>query len=150
MESKKSQNSTLAISHADSKDLERFCQKIGITKKEYIRLSLNYFRRYGIDPMINENPHSEVTKILKRVEDLFAFGKAQETKILLPFLKRIEELFQTIKGENEQEQINLKIILYILCIKDSEKSNISKVAELFKSRYEFIENFVNEKIPNAH
>lgn len=111
MEAKKDKNSTLAISQSESQRLDRFCKKIGVTKKEYITASLDYFKLHGIDPTTNENPKTEITKILVRIEDLFAFNKAQETKILMPALKKIIELDQISKKNNSDKLDNIGILL---------------------------------------
>lgn len=145
MDNKKQQNSTMAISQSDSARLDKFCRKIGITKKEFISVSLDYFKVHGIDPTTNENPKSEITKILKRIEDLFAFSKAQETKILLPFLKKIEELNQKSSKNIEDLSLNNMIILYILSEKEKGNSDIMKAINIFSSRYDFIKTFIDSK-----
>lgn len=77
-------NSTVAISPADAKRLDNFCAKIGVTKKDFISLSLDYFMKNGIDPTKHETPTSEVAKITKRIDQFFAFFKKQEQDILRP------------------------------------------------------------------
>ena len=49
-------NSTVAVSPEIGKKLERFCASCGITKKDFISLSLDYFQRYGINPAKHESP----------------------------------------------------------------------------------------------
>ena len=58
-------NSTVAVSPEIGKKLERFCDSCGITKKDFISLSLDYFQRYGINPAKHESPAKEMEKLIK-------------------------------------------------------------------------------------
>ena len=106
---------SIGVAKKDSDDLEKFCRKIGCSKKDYIRISLNYFKAYGVDPLKNESPQIEIAKIFKRIEDLFAFGKAQESKIIIPAMKKVEENMQVVKGnfENKGDSKILESILFL-------------------------------------
>lgn len=59
-------NSTVAVSPEIGKKLERFCDSCGITKKDFISLSLDYFQRYGINPAKHESPAKEMEKLIKK------------------------------------------------------------------------------------
>lgn len=49
-------NSTVAVSPEIGKKLERFCDSCGITKKDFISLSLDYFQRYGSGCILQGKP----------------------------------------------------------------------------------------------
>jgi len=53
-QTKKIKNSTLAIDQNISNRLDLFCKKNGITKKDFIALSLDYFDRTGVDIHSND------------------------------------------------------------------------------------------------
>ena len=58
-------NSTVAVSPEIGKKLERFCASCGITKKDFISLSLSYFESQGINPAKHETPKAEMEKVTK-------------------------------------------------------------------------------------
>lgn len=60
---KPTRNTTVAVSPEVGKKLERFCSMCGITKKDFISLSLDYFQRYGINPANHESPAKEMEKL---------------------------------------------------------------------------------------
>lgn len=59
----KPKNSTLAIDSHTSLMLDVFSRKHGITKKEFIRVALDYFERTGIDPLSEAVPNSDMNQI---------------------------------------------------------------------------------------
>lgn len=77
-------NSTVAVSPEIGKKLERFCASCGITKKDFISLSLDYFQRYGINPVKHESPAQEMQSLIKRVNQIVAFIRKQEQEALRP------------------------------------------------------------------
>lgn len=77
-------NSTVAVSPEIGKKLERFCASCGITKKDFISLSLDYFQRYGINPVKHESPAQEMQTLIKRVNQIVAFIRKQEQEALRP------------------------------------------------------------------
>jgi hypothetical protein len=68
-------NSTVAVSPEIGKKLERFCDSCGITKKDFISLSLDYFQRYGINPAKHESPAKEMEKLIKKIRMCFSDRK---------------------------------------------------------------------------
>lgn len=61
----KERNSTIAISPADMVSLSRFCTENNISKKDFISLSLSYFKQWGINPAVHESPSQEMQKLIK-------------------------------------------------------------------------------------
>ena len=59
----KPKNSTLAIDSQTSLMLDIFIKKHGLTKKEFIRVALDYFERTGIDPLSDAVPNTDMDQI---------------------------------------------------------------------------------------
>jgi len=91
-------NSTVAISVIDAKKLDRFCKSNALSKKEFITVSLNYFIKEGINPKTHESPHAELSKLNKRIDQLFGFIKKQEQDLLKPIAL---EMVRSSKAQNE-------------------------------------------------
>ena len=92
-------NSTVAVSPEIGKKLERFCDSCGITKKDFISLSLDYFQRYGINPAKHESPAKEMEKLIKKNDQVIGFIRKQEQDILRPMLEAITTTEARIKAD---------------------------------------------------
>lgn len=92
-------NSTVAVSPEIGKKLERFCASCGITKKDFISLSLDYFQRYGINPAKHESPAKEMEKLIKKNDQVIGFIRKQEQDILRPMLEAITTTEARIKAD---------------------------------------------------
>lgn len=97
----KSVNSTVAISSEENTRLSNFCFRHSLQKKEFIKIALDYFEKNGIDPQIHSEPKTEIEKVLKRIDQLFAFIKVQEKEYLKPAISAI-----TRTEINIQQKIN--------------------------------------------
>lgn len=118
-------NSTVAISSIDAKKLDRFCKSNGLSKKEFISASLNYFIKEGINPKTHESPNAELSKLNKRIDQLFGFIKKQEQDILKPIL---HEIVREYKEQNEYFQIIM--------------NNQKKIHDLIRSESKYIDQQV--------
>jgi hypothetical protein len=98
-ETVKEKNSTVAISPDIVKKLEVFCKGKGITKKDFISLSLSYFERYNIDPVKDESPITEMEKIRKRLDQVIAFIRTQEKNKINPMFEAITTTETRIKKD---------------------------------------------------
>jgi hypothetical protein len=95
----KEKNSTVAISPDVAKKLAGFCQAKGITKKDFISLSLSYFERYGINPAKHESPAEEIEKLRKRLDQVIAFIRTQEKDKINPMFEAITATEVRIKND---------------------------------------------------
>jgi hypothetical protein len=95
----KEKNSTVAISPDVAKKLDIFCRDKGITKKDFISLSLHYFDRFGINPAEHESPTAELEKIRKRLDQVIAFIRTQEKEKLNPMFEAITTTEARIKTD---------------------------------------------------
>ena len=115
-------NSTVAISQDDAKKLEKFCRSIGITKKDFIPLALDYFLKNGIDPAKHESPASEIQKLIKKNDQVIAFIRTQEKDMLRPMLEVFGTMAERIKSDYVTKEDFKKLI-------DSVKLSYAKVLE---------------------
>ncbi len=90
-------NSTVAISPDIAKKLELFCKTNNITKKDFISLSLSYFEMQGVNPAKHESPKTEMEKVIKRLDQFFAFLKKQEQDKINPMFNMVTEAVERIK-----------------------------------------------------
>jgi len=89
MTNNKNTNTTVAISPSENLKLANFCKRNEISKKEFLSVALNFFEKNGINPKTHNDPKSELEKILKRIEQFFAFIKKQEKDYLRPSVQAI-------------------------------------------------------------
>lgn len=105
---------TIGVSEATAQDLGRVASKNKVSRDMAISKMLMFFQTYGIDPFNYEAPHEEMTKIIKRFDQMFAFLKKQEKSILIPTLTSLaskEETEQLIKNSAEYTGVNANMIL---------------------------------------
>ena len=80
---------TVSVSIADNQRLTEYCDNYSIAKKDFISTILNYLESNGINAKIHNAPKTELEKIIKRIDQLFAFYKTQEKTFLRPALNSI-------------------------------------------------------------
>jgi len=69
-EVEKPKNSTLAIDAETSLRLDIFSRKNEITKKDFIKLALDYFERTGINPTSDAVPRTELDEIREALQNI--------------------------------------------------------------------------------
>lgn len=85
----KRQQTTVTIDTDTGARLERLAKANGVSKKEFISLSLDYFEKYGINPAKHESPAQEMQKLIKRIDQVVAFQKVQERDFIRPAMSAI-------------------------------------------------------------
>lgn len=127
---------TLTIGREESKQLERFCKAHGMTKKDFVSLSLSYFQREGIDPKNHESPKGEITKITKRLDQFFAFFKTQENELIRPLAismgerNRLDDLrIKTIIQNQEEIKQGINSVLQSIQVLRDMESSLSMMTE---------------------
>lgn len=88
---------TITVEQSDSKRLERLAGDM--SKKEYITKALDYFEKYGIDPRTHESPEKEMSKFVKRCDQVIAFIRKQESDILRPLCVSVNTTEQRIQSD---------------------------------------------------
>lgn len=155
-------NSTVAVSPEIGKKLERFCASCGITKKDFISLSLDYFQRYGINPAKHESPAKEMEKLIKKNDQVIGFIRKQEHDILRPMLEAItateariktaldsiatsERLNQFVQAIQENTEIQQDTRKKLIEAVSNAYSQNAKQNEEVKHAIEVLAGFMDEK-----
>lgn len=110
----KTKITTIAIDEFTNEELTKFCKSNHLTKKAFIKNSLAYFQRNGVNPIIHETPKIELTKLGKRIESSIEILRGIETKTLIPnqteLLIKLEEMRELfVKLGNVQIKQNQQI-----------------------------------------
>jgi len=81
---------TINVDEATREDLKTYCKKQGITQGDFVKYTLTYFRKSGINPADPpESVKEEIAKIEKRVSQLIGFQRTFERENLLPLLEAL-------------------------------------------------------------
>lgn len=102
-------HTTVAVDSTTLNKLDRLAKASGVSKKDFIAISMDYFLKNGIDPVTCETPTQELVKLNKRIDDLFRFLKHQETATIVPMASgslknhavthdKIGQMEKTVKG----------------------------------------------------
>lgn len=129
----KSVNSTVAISQEENNRLSNFCFRHDLQKKEFIKIALDYFEKNGIDPKLHSEPKTELEKILKRIDQLFAFIKVQEKEYLKPAIFTITRTEQIIYQKvnslvTKSDVQHLPTKSYIEAVQNSLTSKLNSIS----------------------
>ena len=84
--------------------LDRLAKSNNVSKKEFLSCALEYFEKYGINPVEHESPAKEMQKLIKRMDQVFAFLKKQETDLVRPAC-------EALAGASTQITISLSSLL---------------------------------------
>ena len=64
--------------------LDRLAKSNNVSKKDFLSCALEYFEKYGINPVEHESPAKEMQKLIKRCDQVIAFIRKQEQDFLRP------------------------------------------------------------------
>lgn len=64
--------------------LDRLAKSNNVSKKDYLCCAVEYFEKYGINPVEHESPAKEMQKLIKRCDQVIAFIRKQEQDFLRP------------------------------------------------------------------
>jgi hypothetical protein len=81
---RKEGTTSVTIDKCTGVQLDRLAKASGVTKKDFLQSALDYFERYGINPVKHESPAQEMQKLIKRVDQVVAFIRKQEQDVLRP------------------------------------------------------------------
>ena len=132
------QNTTVSISQQHDKILAKLSRQIGVSKKEYLENSLMYFQQYSINPTEHKPPALEMEKIRKRIDQLIAFSRTQEEKIIKPACTVLIKKSKDISKELEQ----YADVATNYCL----RSEISNLYSLLKNMDKESQNDINNRI----
>lgn len=80
---------TISVDTETAAKLDRLSKANKMSKKEFISCTLDYFEKYGINPVQHESPAQEMQKLIKRIDQVVAFIRKQEQDILRPVCSTI-------------------------------------------------------------
>lgn len=100
----KDSKTTVAVERTTLTKLDRLAKANNVSKMEFLTHAINYFEKYGINPVEHESPAQEMQKLIKRMDQVFAFLKKQETDLVRPAC-------EALAGASTQITISLSSLL---------------------------------------
>ena len=100
----KDSKTTVAVGRTTFTKLDRLAKANNVSKMEFLTHAINYFEKYGINPVGHESPAQEMQKLIKRMDQVFAFLKKQETDLVRPAC-------EALAGASTQITISLSSLL---------------------------------------
>lgn len=100
----KDSKTTVAVERTTFTKLDRLAKANNVSKMEFLTHAINYFEKYGINPIEHESPAQEMQKLIKRMDQVFAFLKKQETDLVRPAC-------EALAGASTQITISLSSLL---------------------------------------
>ena len=100
----KDSKTTVAVERTTFTKLDRLAKANNVSKMEFLTHAINYFEKYGINPVEHESPAQEMQKLIKRMDLVFAFLKKQETDLVRPAC-------EALAGASTQITISLSSLL---------------------------------------
>ncbi|UVO71725.1 clindamycin resistance transfer factor btgA (plasmid) [Bacteroides ovatus] len=94
----------VAVERTTFTKLDRLAKANNVSKMEFLTHAINYFEKYGINPVEHESPAQEMQKLIKRMDQVFAFLKKQETDLVRPAC-------EALAGASTQITISLSSLL---------------------------------------
>jgi hypothetical protein len=80
----KDSKTTVAVERTTFTKLDRLAKANNVSKMEFLTHAINYFEKYGINPVEHESPAQEMQRLIKRMDQVFAFLKKQEMDLVRP------------------------------------------------------------------
>lgn len=106
------EQTTVTIDKQTAVRLDRLAKANKVSKKEFITCALEYFEKYGINPVQHESPAQEMQKLIKRIDQVVAFIRKQEQDILRPACSainmseaRIESILDTLATAGQVQEL---------------------------------------------
>ena len=136
----KRQQTTVTIDTNTGARLERLAKANGVSKKEFISLSLDYFEKYGINPAKHESPAQEMQKLIRRIDQVVAFQKVQERDFIRPAMQSVMKTEERINYDNIHKMLSAMLDL------DERTENEQKRAnEELKKALMLLAKYMDEK-----
>ena len=145
----KRQQTTVTIDTNTGARLERLAKANGVSKKEFISLSLDCFEKYGINPAKHESPAQEMQKLIRRIDQVVAFQKVQERDFIRPAMQSVMKTEERINYEMNrlsQSYDNIHKMLSAMLDLDERTENEQKRAnEELKKALMLLAKYMDEK-----
>jgi phosphate uptake regulator len=69
--------------------LKKYCERQDLGMGEFITAALVYFEKHGINPATHESPAAEMNRLIKRLDQVIAFIRKQESDLLRPMVEAV-------------------------------------------------------------
>lgn len=140
---------TIAVSGQTHKDVKALSEALDLNIGEFIKYSTLYFKKTGIDPSKSdsESPHKVVKELERRVGQVIAFIKTQETEKLNPLLEHLiiitRQLEDTIVKAPKEETF-IKVMTRVSEMEEAEqKHHLEQLKEQQKYYKQLLEHLQN-------
>lgn len=130
------ENTTIALTVADSQRITRHCKALSIPKKDFIPIILDFLENNGVNPKTDHAPKTELAQIKKRIDQYFGFIKTQEKEFLRPMLEAIQATENRL--QNQIDELVKKDDIIELSSKEFSTKIASKLVSI-------ISKHINEK-----
>lgn len=80
---------SIGITDAAHSKLKRYCERHELGLGEFISTSLTYFEKHGLHPATHESPAAEMNRLIKRLDQVIAFIRKQESDLLRPMVEAV-------------------------------------------------------------
>lgn len=109
----KDSKTTVAVERTTFTKLDRLAKANNVSKMEFLTHAINYFEKYGINPVEHESPAQEMQKLIKRMDQVFAFLKKQETDLVRPPYGITSDIFKILMFESLGNFLGGSIVLQL-------------------------------------
>ena len=102
----KDSKTTVAVERTTFTKLDRLAKANNVSKMEFLTHAINYFEKYGINPVEHESPAQEMQKLIKRMDQVFAFislSSLLSEEKFRRFLKENSELFIEVMNQSSEK-----------------------------------------------
>lgn len=140
---------SIAVSEHVHKEVKTLCKTLELTIGEFVKSSAHYFKRTGIDPSKsdNESPHKVVKELERRIGQVIAFIKTQETDKLNPLLEHLVILSRALEDTLEKapkEETFIRVMSRISEMEEAEqKYHLEQMKEQQKYYRQLLEHLQN-------
>lgn len=88
---------SVTIDRETASQIDRLSTSFGMSKKEFLASSMEYFEKYGINPGKHDSASKEMNKIVKRMDQIAALMKAQERDLFRPMVEAMAKSEERIR-----------------------------------------------------
>lgn len=80
---------SIGVPDATHAKLKKYCARHGLGQGEFILAALVYFEKHGLNPATHESPAAEMNRLIKRLDQVIAFIRKQESDLLRPMVAAV-------------------------------------------------------------
>lgn len=80
---------SIGVPDGTHEKLKKYCERNSLGQGEFILAALVYFEKNGINPATHESPAVEMNRLIKRLDQVIAFIRKQESDLLRPMVEAV-------------------------------------------------------------